>query len=72
MTWGHIFDAAIFAAGMLCAFALAIWVESRSDHYRRDFDARYRRDRDDYRFDEHCHTAGVRDRRNLLPGRWAA
>ena len=57
---------------MLTAFTFAIWVESRSDHYARDFDQRYRHDRNGYVFDEHCRTAGVRDRRSLLPGRWAA
>lgn len=70
MTWSHAFDAFVFIAGMLLGFAAAIWVESRSDHYRRDFERRFRTS--DFAFDEHCHTAGVRDRRNLLPGRWAA
>ncbi len=72
MTWAHLLDATIFIVGTLVGFAAAVWVEARSTAYARDFDRRYRRDRNGYAFDEHCRTAGVRDRRSLLPGRWAA
>lgn len=74
MTWGHVLDALIFVSGMVTAFALAIWVENRSNHYARDFDRRYRNwdHRAAYDFDRHCETAGVDDARSLLPGRWAA
>ena len=74
MTWGHVLDVLIFVGGMVCAFWLVLWVEARSTAYANDFDRRYYRNWDHraYAFDEHCRTAGVRDRRNLLPGRWAA
>jgi len=73
MTWRHALDALIFTLGMLTAFGIAIWVENRSQRYSRDFDRRYRNwDHRAYAFDEHCRTAGVKDRRSLLPGRWAA
>ncbi len=73
MTWRHALDALIFTLGMLTAFGIAIWVENRSQHYSREFDRRYRNwDHRAYAFDEHCRTAGVKDRRSLLPGRWAA
>ena len=74
MSWAHLMDAAIFVLGTLAGFAIAVWVEVRSATYANDFDRRYYRNWDHraYAFDEHCRTAGVRDRRNLLPGRWAA
>jgi hypothetical protein len=74
MSWSHVVDALIFVAGMTCAFALAIWVENRSQHYSRDFERRFRNwdHRAVYDFDRHCDSAGVKDRRSLLPGRWAA
>ena len=74
MTWGHVLDVLIFVGGMVCAFWLVLWVESRSIRYARDFDRRYYRNWDHRaaRFDEHCRSAGVRDRRNMLPGRWSS
>lgn len=74
MTWAHLLDATIFIVGTLVGFAAAVWVEARSTAYARDFDRRYWRNWDHRaaRFDEHCRSAGVRDRRNMLPGRWAA
>jgi len=59
MTWRHVLDALIFIGGMVAAFGVAIWVENRSQAYSRDFD-------------RHCRTAGVKDRRSLLPGRWSS
>lgn len=63
-----------FIAGMITTTWVLIWVESRSARYRDDFDRRYYRNWDHraYAFDEHCRTAGVRDRRNMLPGRWSS
>ncbi len=75
MNLGHLLDAAIFVAGTLAGFAVAVWVETRSSKYARDFDRRYYRNWDhraSYAFDRHCDSAGVRDNRNLLPGRWSA
>ncbi len=73
MTWRHALDAFIFILGMLVAFGLSVWVEAKSSTYARDFDRRFRNwDHRAYAFDHHCHEAGVVDRRNLLPGRWAA
>ena len=73
MTWRHVLDALIFIGGMVAAFGAAIWVENRSQAYSRDFDRRYRNwDHRAARFDEHCRSAGVRDRRNMLPGRWSS
>ena len=74
MTWQHALDAAIFVIGTLAGFAIAVWVEVRSTAYARDFDRRYWRNWDHRaaRFDEHCRSAGVRDRRNMLPGRWSS
>ena len=73
MTWAHLLDAAIFVVGTLAGFAVAIWVEVRSTAYADDFNKRLRNwDHRAYAFDEHCRTAGVKDRRSLLPGRWAA
>lgn len=64
-----------FIAGMIMTAWVLIWVESRSARYREDFDRRYYRNWDHriaYEFDRHCDSAGVTDRRALLPGRWAA
>ena len=73
MTWRHVLDALIFIGGMVAAFGVAIWVENRSQAYSRDFDRRYCNwDHRAARFDEHCRSAGVRDRRNMLPGRWSS
>ena len=74
MSWAHLMDAAIFVLGTLAGFAIAVWVEVRSAAYANDFDRRYYRNWDHraYAFDEHCRTAGVKDRRSLLPGRWVA
>ena len=74
MTWAHLLDATIFIVGTLVGFAAAVWVEARSTAYARDFDRRYWRNWDyrAARFDEHCRSAGVRDRRNMLPGRWSS
>jgi hypothetical protein len=74
MTWAHLLDATIFIVGTLVGFAAAVWVEARSTAYARDFDRRYWRNWDHRaaRFDEHCRSAGVRDRRNMLPGRWSS
>ena len=74
MTWGHALDVLIFVGGMITATWILIWVEGRSTRYRDDFDRRYRNwdHRASYDFDHHCEQAGVVDRRNLLPGRWAA
>ena len=74
MTWTHLLDATIFIVGTLVGFAAAVWVEARSTAYARDFDRRYWRNWDHRaaRFDEHCRSAGVRDRRNMLPGRWSS
>ena len=60
MTWHHALDAFVFIVGTLTGFGIAVWVEVRSWDHRA------------YAFDEHCRTAGVKDRRSLLPGRWAA
>ena len=73
MTWQHALDAAIFVIGTLAGFAIAVWVEVRSTAYADDFNRGLRNwDHRAYAFDEHCRTAGVKDRRSLLPGRWAA
>ena len=73
MTWATIADAFIFIVGTLAGFAVAIWVEVRSTAYADDFNRGLRNwDHRAYAFDEHCRTAGVKDRRSLLPGRWAA
>ena len=73
MTWAHLLDATIFIVGTLVGFAAAVWVEAHSTAYARDFDRRYRNwDHRAARFDEHCRSAGVRDRRNMLPGRWSS
>ena len=73
MTWATIADASIFVLGTLAGFAVAVWVEARSTAYARDFNRGLRNwDHRAYAFDEHCRTAGVKDRRSLLPGRWAA
>lgn len=73
MTWQHALDAAIFVIGTLAGFAIAIWVEVRSTAYADDFNKRLRNwDHRAYAFDEHCRSAGVRDRRNMLPGRWSS
>lgn len=74
MTWQTLRDLGIFLGGMLAAFAFSIWVEAKSAAYARDFDRRYWRNWDHRaaRFDEHCRSAGVRDRRNMLPGRWSS
>ena len=73
MTWRHVLDALIFIGGMVAAFGVAIWMENRSQRYSREFDRRYRNwDHRAARFDEHCRSAGVRDRRNMLPGRWSS
>ena len=73
MTWATIADAFIFIVGTLAGFAIAVWVEVRSTAYADDFNRGLRNwDHRAYAFDEHCRTAGVKDRRSLLPGRWAA
>ena len=73
MTWAHLLDATIFIVGTLAGFAVAIWVEVHSTAYADDFNRGLRNwDHRDYAFDEHCRSAGVRDRRNMLPGRWSS
>ena len=73
MSWAHLMDAAIFVLGTLAGFAVAVWVGVRSTAYADDFNRGLRNwDHRAYAFDEHCRTAGVKDRRSLLPGRWAA
>ncbi len=73
MSWQTVTDGLIFVFGMLTAFALSIVVEAKSSAYARNFEKSLRNwDHRAARFDEHCRSAGVRDRRNMLPGRWSS